>query len=220
MVTKILHQITGPKQNFVVEHCMASWQRIQKKGFTINIWNDELLTAFITKEYPFALNAFLNARNHAEAADIARYLLVYHTGGIYMDWDVQLLNVPGFMQVLKETPDGFLIQDPENLTIASEAFAAQKQEPYLIKLVESIVDLYDLKQRDTMETPQYSGPYRMRDALFSFSSKQTLIPVNDIFVYNYREIRSMPRRPVVQPLIHYWIHSWIEPLKPKKYEQF
>ncbi len=59
-------------------------------------------------------------------------------------------------------------------------------------------------------------PFRMRDAPLQLFIKQTLIPVNDIFVYNYREIRSMPRRPVVQPLIHYWIHSWIEPMKPQK----
>ena len=216
MVPKILHQITGPRQNFVVAHCLASWQRIQGKGFTINIWNDELLTTFISKEYPFALNAFLKARNHAEAADIARYLLVYHTGGIYMDWDVQLLSVPKFIQVLKDTPHGFLIQDPDNFTIASEAFSAQKKEPYLIKLVESIVELYEQQQRDTMATPEYSGPYRMRDALYNFTTKQALIPVNDIFVYNYREIRSMPERPIVQPLIHYWIHSWIEPSKPQQ----
>jgi len=209
MVPRILHQITGPKKNFVVEHCLASWHAVHEQGFSIRIWNDDMLTDFISEKYPFALHAFLKARNHAEAADIARYLLVYHTGGFYMDWDVQLLNMEKFIQLVEDTPDGFLIQDPLNATLASEAFSAKKNEQYLIKLVESIVQLYDQKLRDTMGTPQYSGPYRMRDALTCFSSDQSILPVNDVFVYNYREIREMPERVITQPLIHYWLHSWV-----------
>jgi hypothetical protein len=182
---------------------------LRDHGFEFRTWNDELLAAFISKEYPFALEAFLYARNHAEAADIARYLLIYHTGGFYMDWDVQLLSRPKFMQLIKETPAGFLIQDPSNLSIAAEAFSAEKKETYLFDLVHEIVGLYGNNKRDVLTTPDYSGPFRMRDVLQQGSTtKQRILPVKAVFAYDYTEIREMPERVITQPMVHYWLHTW------------
>jgi len=208
-VPRILHQIVGPKKNEVIDYCLASWQMLEGDDFEFRIWDDYLLTEFISGEYSFALEAFLNARNHAEAADIARYLLVYHTGGYYMDWDVQLLNRDKFAALMESTPSGFLLRDPSNLTIAAEAFSAEKNEEYLLNLVRDIVRLYDQRLRDTMGTPQYSGPFRMRDVLHDgYTTKQAILPVKEVFAYDYEEIRDMPERDVEQPLIHYWLHTW------------
>ena len=177
-------------------------------GFVTHIWDDQRLEEFIGKEYPFALEAFLNARNHAEAADIARYLLVYHTGGYYMDWDVQLLSRSRFSRLMKRTPDGFLIEDPANKSIAAEAFSANRNEAYLMRLVHSIVEIYEANRRDSMNTPEYSGPFRMRDVLRDHVTAQAIVPIKEVFVYDYSEIREMPDRVVTQPLIHYWLHTW------------
>lgn len=127
MIPKILHQIVGPKTNYVIDVCLSSWQLLKPKKFVIKTWNDDLLSKFIGQEYPFALQAFVNSRNHGEAADIARYLLIYHTGGFYMDWDVQLLDLLEFMKLIKKTPNGFLLVDPINQTPAPEAFSAKKK---------------------------------------------------------------------------------------------
>lgn len=43
---------------------------------------------------------------------------------------------------------------------------------------------------------------------FDQNTKQELIEVNDIFMYNYREIRKMPPKEIIPPLIHYWMHGW------------
>jgi len=209
LVPQIMHQIVGPKTNAVIDRCLSSWLLLRDKGFLIKIWNDDLLADFISKEYPFALEAFLHARNHAEAADIARYLLVYHTGGYYMDWDVQLLNKTKFIKLTRITPRGFLIRDPLNDTLASEAFSASKKESYLLNLVHDIVMLYENKERNSINTPQYSGPFRMRDSLRRHPTGQAILSVKVIFAYDYTEIREMPPRVISQPLIHYWLHTWI-----------
>jgi hypothetical protein len=209
MIPKILHQIVGTKTNYVIDECLSSWHLLMPKKFVIKTWNDDLLGNFIANEYPFALQAFLNSRNHGEAADIARYLLIYHTGGFYMDWDVQLLDTSGFMKLIKRAPNGFLLIDPVNQTPAPEAFSAKKNESYLLNLVKEIVMLYECGKRNKLSTPYYSGPFRMRDTLKKFSTKQSLIPVKEVFVYDYSEIRIMPDRESGQPLIHYWLHSWL-----------
>lgn len=78
-----------------------------------------------------------------------------------------------------------------------------------MNLVKEIVMLYECNQRNTLSTPQYSGPFRMREVLKNFSTEQSLIPVKEVFVYDYSEIRIMPDSETDQPLIHYWLHSWL-----------
>jgi hypothetical protein len=210
MTPQIIHQITGPRSNGLTQKCLDSWQILAYYDFEIKIWNDESLKIFIGQYYPFAQAAFINARNHGEAADIARYLIVYHFGGYYVDWDVQLIDLNKFFTIVEEYTNGFLIQDQFNQTIASEAFSASKQELFLLGLVENIVSIYENNFRDSMSTPHYSGPFRMRDYYYftKKDSKQALIPVKDVFLYDYSEIRQMPPRNHSTAMIHYWIHSW------------
>jgi hypothetical protein len=189
---------------------MISWQEFKKSGFEIRLWDDELIEQFIKENYPFALQAFLNARNHAEAADIARYAIIHHYGGLYVDWDIKLLSKKKFTELIANNPNGFLVIDPVNQTLASECFAAQSGEPYLLRLLDNIAYIYECNFRDSLPTPQYSGPFRMREVFFFLKqdSAQTLLPVKDVFLYDYLEIRVKPPRSKAVPMIHYWEHSW------------
>lgn len=211
MPTKVIHQIVGPIKNDLIHACMLSWNVMKNFGFEIFIWNDPRIVIFSKKYYPFALEAFLKARNYAEAADIARYLIVYHFGGYYMDWDIQLLNVKEFISVTKNNPKGYLVIDPVNNTLASECFSANIKEPYLLSLAKDIISIYENNRRDLYFTPQYSVPYRMRSSLHKHqNSRQSLLSIDDIFLYNYREIRNKPPKDIQRPLIHYWMHNWLK----------
>lgn len=214
MINRIIHQIVGPTKNDLIQRCLNSWAPLKAKGFIVKVWNDELINEFIEDFYPYASEAISKARNHAEAADIARYLIVYHYGGYYVDWDVELLIIGKFIKITNKYKNGFLILDPSNATIASECFSSISGDRFLKYLADEIVEIFNSKKRNEMGTPQFSGPYRMRDAAFKYKLnkqelKQEFIEINNIFLYNYKEIRSMPERKRNVPLIHYWVHSWI-----------
>jgi len=211
MLPKIIHHIVGPNTNAVTDHCLRSWRVLKKKGFKIKIWDDASIEKFLLKKYAFSLPAFINARNHAEAADIARYLIIYHFGGYYLDWDIELLSISKFLELHQDCKKGFLIKDPLNQSIASEAFSAQPGEKYLLGLVENITIIYNNGFRDTMGTPQYSGPFRMREVYYFMKKKtrQTIVEVKDVFLYDYTEIRERPPRDTEVAMIHYWMHSWL-----------
>ncbi|HEY8954760.1 glycosyltransferase [Chitinophaga sp.] len=212
MVEKIIHQIVGPKTTELIDHCLNSWLPLKEHGFEIKVWSFEDINNFVETIYPFALSTLLNARNLAESADIARYLIVHHHGGYYMDWDIELIDPEGFLKICQNYGYGYLVVDPFNGTLASECFSAAREEAYLLSLVEDVVELFNNGLQDTLTTPKYSGPYRMRDSLIRHdNSRQDLIEVNSIFLYNYREIREMPERETVAPLIHYWAHMWLRP---------
>lgn len=210
-VPRIIHQIVGPDTTPLILRCLESWKRVLDYGFEIKIWNDNTIERFITEFHPFALNAFKDARNHAEASDIARYLIVYSFGGYYVDWDIELLDCEGFLSVSDLNPNGYMLIDPSNKTLASEYFNCIPRDEYLLRLTNDIVDLYHNGNRNLLRTPQYSGPYRMRDSLVKHRhTTMSIIPVKEVFVYDYSEIRNPPDRPIEQPLIHYWAHSWFK----------
>jgi hypothetical protein len=190
---------------------LSSWNVLTKVDFNIIIWTDESIEIFLRTNYVFALDAFLNSRNHAEAADIARYLIIYHYGGHYIDWDVQLLNPNKFLKICQKYPLGYFVIDPINGTLASEVFGSKAGSEYLFKLTKDIVQLFSNGLRNNLATPQYSGPYRMRDSLNDYGRiTQALLPVKSIFAYDYTEIREMKSKKITQPMIHYWLHSWVK----------
>lgn len=212
MVPKIIHQIVGPSATDLVHRCLSSWKELENDGFKIITWNDSLIEDFLHKDFPFALDAFVNARNHGEASDIARYLIVYAEGGYYVDWDIELTNPEEFLKLHTLYPMGYLLRDPANGTLASEHFSAAPSEKFLLKLTTDIIDTYNRDERDLMYTPQFSGPYRMRSSLKRHPiSLQSIIPVKDVFEYDFSEIRNISNHPVSKAMIHYWIHSWLAP---------
>jgi hypothetical protein len=211
MTPRIIHHIVGNKQNHVVKQCLKSWQELKLHGFEVKIWNDRTIEIFVKQYFPFAYEAIIKARNHAEAADIARYLIVYKYGGHYYDWDIQLLNIDLFMDLINANHNGFILEDPVDGSLASEAFSAKEGEPYLHSLVEDIVKIYIDGKRDGLSTLNYSGPFRMRDTLsISKNSTQSILAVKDVFLYDYHEIKEMPVKKEEKPMIHYWLHSWLQ----------
>lgn len=210
MVPSIIHQIVGKNPSGLVKVCLKSWTILEDMGFEIIYWDDDMLEKFINEHYSFALEAFLKARNHAEAADIGRYLLVHHFGGYYVDWDTSLNNAEAFSDLAANKKKGYLVIDPLNQTLASEHFSACRGDNYLYAIVEDIVDTFNRDERDLMQTPQYSGPYRMRSTLRKFNEvEQSIIAVHDIFEYSYAQIRGQKEYRTSGIMTHFWEHSWI-----------
>lgn len=209
-IPKVIHFIIGPNTTPLIDKCVHSWRVLKNSGFEIRIWNDDLIAKFLISYHGFAYDAFCNARNHGEAADIARYLIIHTYGGYYVDWDIELLDVSGFLKLGETYSEGYMIVDPANGTLASEYFCSTPNDKFLINLTSDIVNLYNTGKRNYMFTPQYSGPYRMRDSLLLH--KETVmvsVPIKEVFAYDYTEIRNPPDGTITQPLIHYWVHSWI-----------
>ncbi|MET4083358.1 hypothetical protein ABIB40_003329 [Pedobacter sp. UYP30] len=211
LIPKIIHHIVGQPAIPIIAKCLHSWQALKKQGFEIRIWNDALIADFLLEQHDFAYSAFTNARNHGEAADIARYLIVYSFGGYYVDWDIELLNIKKFRALCNRYPKGFMLCDPHNQTLASEFFCSIPNDDFLMLLSLDIAYVYAAGKRNSMDTPLFSGPFRMRDSFKlhpnTFMKK---IPVKEAFAFDYQEIRNPPKREITQPLIHYWTHSWIK----------
>ncbi|MFD2148764.1 glycosyltransferase [Mucilaginibacter antarcticus] len=183
---------------------------LKDHGFEIITWDDESIKNFIKEKAPFALMAFEQARNHGEASDIARYLIIYHHGGYYVDWDIKLTRIDLFLNLHREFRNGYLLIDPKTGVISSEHFAASANEGYLLKITHDIINTFNNGDRPLMDTPSYSGPNRMKVSLQKHNgSRQTVIPIKTVFEYDYWEIKKADGKGRSKPMIHYWLNTWV-----------
>ena len=91
MIPKIIHYIWfGNRQKSKkIEKCINSWKQFCP-DYEIIEWNE---TNFDVKCHPFAEEAY-EAGNYAFASDIARLIILYEYGGIYVDADVEFIKNP------------------------------------------------------------------------------------------------------------------------------
>jgi mannosyltransferase OCH1-like enzyme len=87
----IVHQTA--KTDAIPLHWQASqqaWKQICfQRGWKYVLWTDEMNLEFMTRMYPSYLPLYTSYRYGIQRADMIRYFLLYHYGGIYCDLDIQ-----------------------------------------------------------------------------------------------------------------------------------
>lgn len=95
LVPQILHQVflteglpsTLSKYRGAVESCHAlhpDWEQ--------NIWTDDAANEFIATHYPNLLPHYIGYKQRIQRANILRYALLDHFGGVYLDLDITCLH--------------------------------------------------------------------------------------------------------------------------------
>ncbi|MGO4294264.1 hypothetical protein [Chitinophaga sp. RAB17] len=212
MIDKVIHQILlSDIPNAWIHQCLKSWNAMREYGFEVKVWTYKDVADLISDNYPALAPAFFHSRNFGEAGDMAKYAVIHQHSGCYVDWDIELFHPDKFADFLEKCPEGYLLIDPSNGTLAAECFAAAKGDHFMYQLMEDIKEIFEAEEIPPF-APSYTGPHRMRDTLRKFGEvKQTIVLVKDLFEYDYEEIRNANlNNHVEKPLIHYWMHTWIK----------
>lgn len=71
------------------------WENAHQRCINLNpeykliIWDDAMIYNFIAKEYPWFYRVFISYPYHIQRVDVARYFILYHYGGVYLDIDAR-----------------------------------------------------------------------------------------------------------------------------------
>src|SRR5688572_12561292 len=90
-IPKIIHQTW--KEEAIPE----KWKAYQKKvkrlhpDWEYRLWTDKDNDAFVEKEFPDFYAVYKGFSRNIMRADVIRYLIMYHTGGMYLDLDYEFL---------------------------------------------------------------------------------------------------------------------------------
>lgn len=136
MIPKKIHYIwfgRGPKSERI-EKCLESWRKL---GYEIVEWNEDNFNVDLCD---FSREAYLRGK-WAYVADVARFWILYHEGGIYMDTDVEVYKP------LDEFLDKAFIGFEDERYLSTAVIGAEKGNP----AIKMMLDFY--MARDFVEYP-------------------------------------------------------------------
>lgn len=92
LIPKILHQTW---KSAAVPPCWAAWVeswRVHHPGWEHHLWTDSANRDFIAAHYPELLPKFDGYPYAIQRADVIRYCILHHHGGVYVDMDIECLQ--------------------------------------------------------------------------------------------------------------------------------
>mgnify|MGYP001167578813 CR=1 FL=1 len=137
MIPKIIHQIwyqDNSTNNFNINYVSipSQFKNTVKKLININpeykyyFWNNINIKLFIKKYYPEFYKLFLDCKFMIQRIDLAKYLIIYHYGGFYIDMDCEpIKNLNQFLNKFKN----------HKLLYVSRTPKFNNLENYVIKLM-------------------------------------------------------------------------------------
>ncbi len=125
---KVIHYcwFGGKPKPKVVQKCMKSWAKFCS-NYEIIEWNESNFDVHCCQYVEEAYNA----KKWAFVSDYARFWILYHYGGIYLDTDVELLKP------LKDLPDAFVGFETKTTVASGLIRSALKGDELCEKMLQS-----------------------------------------------------------------------------------
>jgi len=229
-IPRLIHQLA--KTEDIPAHlqgCQASWQRLNP-DFDYQLWTDESLEAWVAEQAPEWLSVFLAFPRSICRADLGRYLLLNHLGGVYADLDCQCLQpitpmLHDQQLVISTEPeahhDQVIVQERGLRQIVCPSFIASKQDHPFWKDV-----LHELRQFDpslvltSNDVLDATGPFLLSRVIAAKPQYgQHLIPSALIYPFSKHDCwQGLIFDPVFWSertsqafVAHYWDSSWFRP---------
>lgn len=192
-IPKIIHQTW--KTSEVPERCRAfqeSWKKFHP-DWEYRLWTDEDNEAFIKTHYPWFFDKFRSYPRNIQRADVVRYFILYHYGGLYVDLDFECLRP--FDNLMSRDHTCFFGEEPsvhsERLyaaecealygkawVIGNELMASVPGHPFWVHLFEK---LGESQSRTVIDS---TGPRMLTHAYMSFDeADKSSIKVYDEVVF-------------------------------------
>ncbi|MBO4946818.1 MAG: exopolysaccharide biosynthesis protein, partial [Lachnospiraceae bacterium] len=133
MIPKVIHYcwFGGNPKPEIIESCIASWRKFCPDWEIIE-WNEN---NFDVRRYTFMSEAY-DAGKWAFVSDVARLMIIYEYGGIYLDTDVELRMS---LEQVSRFNAFFAYDNLVNINTGI-GFGAVPEHPYIQAMLESYAD--------------------------------------------------------------------------------
>jgi len=116
-------------------------KQYQMRNWTTYLWTDESIEDFLEKHYPAFIPTFKSYPYNIQRVDAARYFILHHFGGVYMDLDVgcqknkDLADISNSMGRLNATAALPLTQP---VGFSNDVLFATKGSPFFKELIDAL----------------------------------------------------------------------------------
>ena len=238
MIPRIIHQTWKDKNLPPIIYKLVSENIsfFKQNGYELMFWTDEMILKLISEEYPNFYNIYKLARTGVQKGDIARIILVYHYGGIYIDLDVLILK--DFAELLDMNSNKlYITYEPSGQTnalynsdkyICNAFFAANKKNNMLKVILNNIPEYIKTYGENIFaKFDIFGGAYFksiiedpattiFKDDVYIIDDRELFYPINDLkfddmpfTVGDWTKLKNGEYGKDTI-MVHYWIHGDFE----------
>ncbi|XP_060601795.1 uncharacterized protein LOC132755029 [Ruditapes philippinarum] len=108
-------------------------------NYTYTLWNKTSINSLLEREYPFLKKLYDSYGHWVRRADVARYLVLYHYGGWYVDMDVACRrSVRNLEQEAQELNKTAILRVTEPVGFSNDFIGITKRHPFLFSVLTSL----------------------------------------------------------------------------------
>ena len=156
-------------------------EKYRQKGWTTILWTDESIRVFLETHYPNFLSVYDSYPYNIQRVDAARYFILYHYGGLYMDLDVgcqKHMDLGDLIASMEYSGKGAMFPLTKPFGLSNDVMFATKESPFFQKLIDSLVAKNRWYGSPYLTVMYSTGPMFLSARYMEFSSKQN----NDVVV--------------------------------------
>jgi len=232
-IPKILHQtwksemIPPPFEKYV-----NSWKSHHPMWLHI-LWTDEMSRSFVASYFPDLIDIYDSYETNIQRVDVARYLILYHYGGVYIDMDFECLrNIEPILEgetcVLGREPDEHCKVHRKELIISNAFMACAPRHHFLMELCKEIRSPQRKSYSKHSLVLESTGPFmltriyeQMPDkSLVRILSHEVLYPLTKDEIITYLPVTGTPQamddKLKNAYAIHYYWGTWWRKIKRKR----
>lgn len=226
----LIHQIRlGKKVPPLNQECLNSWHRLKDRDFEVVSWTDRRVNDQLATMPVAARTLYATARNFGEASDILRMAIAYRYGGLYVDWDVLLVDPDRFLEVVGDLESSSCVLIEDRLTkepnfscvYDNSLFYMRQGNPMALDFLTAVQDNYS--KHPVPNTPYLTGPLALTEFLDShptYKRECRMVNMLDIYALDYEDVvrhtKDHTQRAVLKeyvkpngaPAVHFWMHTW------------
>lgn len=236
-IPKIIHQIWGGEMDLPLSLSSLSdtWKEKQP-DWKYEFWNDSRIYSFVKQNYSEYLPIFKDFKYNIQRWDSVRYLILYHYGGMYVDFDTECLEP--LEPLLKDKECWFALEPEEHrkrinrpFYISSAIIGSVSKHFITKKIIERIFNTKILKEQSKNKTKDEicmhtTGPYALIDIYeeLTFEEKKSvdLIPAKYLSPLSSEDTKKILDKhlSVLEEsyleekikdayVIHYFLNDWL-----------
>lgn len=134
-VPKVVHRLWDgevPKlyQDYL-DHCQAL-----NPEYSLRLWNTSAIEDFLRQEYPWVMGLYQSYPVNIQRYDAARYFIIYHYGGVYLDMDMNCSK--SFDDITAASGTEVILGEAFPTGVVNNFFISCPRHPFFRQLTENL----------------------------------------------------------------------------------
>ena len=145
MIPQIIHQVWEGKTERLPKQFIQfaeTWKE-HHPNWQYEFWNKKRMDAFVRKYYPEFADIYFGYGYDVQRWNAIRYLILYKTGGVYVDFDCECLkpmdaHLQGKTCCFGLEPEEYAKMYRQPFIISNAWIASESNHPFLKKIIETL----------------------------------------------------------------------------------